>query len=129
MIALDTNVVVRYLVRDDPAQASRADAVFDSLGPATPGFVATLVLAELHWVLTRAYRLGRVEVADIISDLATSDDIRVENPAAVRFAVAAARDGADFADALIAYAASKAGVPETVTFDGRASRDLGFRLI
>ncbi|MFT4298532.1 MAG: type II toxin-antitoxin system VapC family toxin [Aeromicrobium sp.] len=129
MIALDTNVVVRYLVRDDPDQASRADAVMDSLTPSSPGFVSSIVLAELFWVLTRSYRVAPREAAGHLAEFVGSDDIVTENPAAVRFAIAAVKDGADFADALVAEAARSAGAHETVTFDKRASAKLGFRLL
>ena len=63
MIALDTNVLVRFLVQDDPEQARLATEVIDRLSDAAQGFVSREVLVELVWVLERAYRIGRVEIA------------------------------------------------------------------
>ena len=65
MIALDTNVLVRLLTRDDEAQARRAKAAFDAQAGEHGGlFIADVVLAELCWTLARAYRLaGKTEDA------------------------------------------------------------------
>ncbi|MFT4215796.1 MAG: type II toxin-antitoxin system VapC family toxin [Micropruina sp.] len=129
MIALDTNVIVRYLVRDDPDQTSRAEAIIDQLSDETPGFVATIVWAEVYWVLTRGYSLGRTEVVENLAALYIADEIRTENSAAMRSAITHARQGADFADALINATATSAGCTEVVTFDKRAADKLGWRLI
>ncbi|MFT3888362.1 MAG: type II toxin-antitoxin system VapC family toxin [Arachnia sp.] len=128
MIALDTNVLARYLTQDDPDQAQRATAIMDGLTVSSPGFVATIVWAELHWVLTRAYGFAPREVVERISDLALADEIRPEEPAAIAGAVSAARKGADFADALIGEAATAVGCDAIVTFDKRAAAKLGWRL-
>lgn len=129
MIALDTNVIVRYLTQDDPDQAAAATAVFDGLTQDEPGFVPTVVWAEIHWVLTRAYRFSADDVVDRLKGLSRSDEIRAEDSAAVDSAVDAARAGADFADALIGAAAARAGCTDVVTFDKRAASRLGWRLI
>ena len=129
MIGLDTNVVVRYLTQDHPEQAARASAIVDGLTVETPGFIATVVWAEIHWVLTRAYRFSPSDVVERLDTLALADEIRAENVSAVRTAIVAARRGADFADALIDAAAGGAGCGETVTFDQRAAAKLGWRLV
>lgn len=129
MIALDTNVIVRYLTQDDPDQARGATTIIDSLTSASPGFIATIVWAEIHWVLTRAYGFGALEVIEKLADLSLSDEIRAEDQGAVASALASARHGADFADALIGAAAKRAGCDEVVTFDRRASAKLGWRLV
>ncbi len=128
MIALDTNVIVRYLTLDDPDQGPRAKAIFDGLTEDEPGFIATVVCAETQWVLTRSYKLTTDDVVERLTALSQSDEIRAEDPAAVTSAASAARQGADFADALIAAAATRAGCNEVVTFDKRASSKLGWRL-
>ncbi len=128
MIALDTNVIVRYLTLDDPDQGPRAKAIFDRLTEDEPGFIATVVWAETHWVLTRSYKLATDDVVKRLTALSLSDEIRAEDSAAVASAASAARQGADFADALIAAAATRAGCREVVTFDKRASSKLGWRL-
>lgn len=129
MIGLDTNVLVRFLTRDDPEQARVADAVMSTLTPAEPGFVATVVWAELHWVLRRGMKLDRHLVIDRIDGVHASPQIRSEDPAAVSSAIKSARAGADFADALIAATASRAGCREVVSFDRRATDQLGWRVL
>lgn len=129
MIALDTNVIVRYLVQDDPDQSSRATSVIDNLSDSAPGLVTTVVWAEVYWVLTRAYGFGRPDVVEQLAALCTADEIRTENSAAVGSAILQAQRGADFADALIGATATGAGCAEVVTFDKRAAAKLGWRLI
>lgn len=69
MIALDTNVLVRFLTRDEPTQAAAADCVIAGLSVAEPGFVGREVMLELVWVLERAYRLPRAEVIAALEGL------------------------------------------------------------
>jgi predicted nucleic-acid-binding protein len=127
VIGLDTNVLVRFLTRDDPEQARAADAVMSSLTADDPGFVATVVWVELYWVLHRAMKLDRHDVLDRIEALSISPEIHAEDLTGVSAALGAARSGADFPDALIATAASRAGCREVVSFDRRAADRLGWR--
>lgn len=129
MIGIDTNVLVRYLADDDPIQSDRAAQEFAALSGSDPGFVATVVWVEAYWVLTRAYKQPRAEVLSAFASLTDVEEIRPEDPQAVADAVAAARGGADFADALIASAARRNGCSETITFDAAASKKLGWRLL
>lgn len=125
MIGLDTNVVVRVLVTDDdPVQSAAARGLLESLTPSRPGWISGIALAESFWVLRRSYRLGSADIARALSILTESEDILVEQPETVRAALAAAMDGADFADVLIALTARKAGSRVTMTFDRRAARDI-----
>lgn len=59
MIGLDTNVVVRYIVQDDPAQSRVASRLIESLTPEAAGFVSIVTLAEITWVLDTAYGARR----------------------------------------------------------------------
>lgn len=129
MIALDTNVIVRYLTQDDLDQAQRASAVFERLTEDDPGFVPITVWAELYWVLTRTYAFGAADVVDRLEALSLADEIRAESAGVVARALSAAKRGADFADALIAATAHQAGCTTVVTFDRRAASKLGWRLI
>ena len=63
MIALDTNVLVRYLVNDDAEQANAARVLLESLTAEEPGFVCREVMVELVWVLQRAYGFARGRIA------------------------------------------------------------------
>ena len=130
MIALDTNVLVRFLVQDDPEQSRIATGVIDDLSEAVPGFVGREVLVELVWVLERAYRLGRVEIAGALDGLLTSTELVIEGADDVGPALELYRnDGFGFADLMIAAAARRAGAREMVTFDRKAARLPGVRLL
>ena len=129
MIGLDTNVIVRYLVQDDADQKLLAAAIIDHLSEERPGFVATIVWAEVYWVLTRAYGFGRLDVVERLAAFSTADEICTESSAEVASAVVQAQRGADFADALISASAMRAGCTEVVTFDKRAASKLGWRLL
>src|SRR5690554_6056133 len=98
MTAIDTNVLVRYLVQDDPAQAALANDFMAELTSAKPGYVSVIVLVELYWVLHRAYRFERSRILDLISMLVRANDLHVESPITVSRAIQQAQAGADFAD-------------------------------
>lgn len=129
MIAVDTNVLVRYFTGDDPVQATAATAFVDSLTEERRGFVCLTVMAELYWVLRGVRALGAPAALDAIDRLLDAVEIEVEDEESVYEAVQLARGGADFADALIAETSRLYGISETVTFDRRASGRLGWRLL
>ena len=130
MIALDTNVLVRFLVQDDPMQAQLATKVIDQLTDDAPGFVSREVLIELVWVLERAYRLGHPDIATALDGLLSAIELEVEGSDEVAPALELYRnDGFGFADLMIAAAARRAGATEMVTFDRKAARLPGVHLI
>jgi predicted nucleic-acid-binding protein len=130
VIALDTNVLVRFLVQDDPEQARVAGEIIDQLTEEAPGFVSREVLVELVWVLERAYRLGRDEIAVALDGLLTATELQIEGSDEVGSAVELYRnDGFGFADLMIAAAARRVGASELVTFDRKAARLPGVRLV
>lgn len=122
MIGLDTNVLVRYLVQDDPAQSARATRLIEhELSEREPGYISLVVLVETCWVLKRLYGATPAEIAATVRDLLGVHKLVVES----RGAVARANEhagGADFADALIAELARAAGCKKVVTFDRGAVR-------
>lgn len=111
MIAADTNVVIRLLTGDDPAQAERARALFAS----ETIFLPKTVMLESEWVLRRLYRTGRAETLDALAGLAALPNVQCEDDRAVFDALAWARQGLDFADAL--HLASARGVERFATCD------------
>ena len=130
MIALDTNVIVRFLVQDDAEQARLAADVFDRLTDDELGFVSREVLVELVWVLERAYGYSRVEIASAIDGLLSSTEIVIEAGDDVGPALELYRnDGFGFADLMIAAASRRSGAIELVTFDRKAARLPGVRLL
>ncbi len=131
MIGLDTNVVIRFLMQDDETQSRLANKVFARLTRARQGFVSAVVLAEISWVLSRAYKASRDEIADTIRNLLEALEISIEHSDAAWRALAAyeASSSVDFADALIAETAKAAGAEQTYTFDRIAARDAGMALL
>jgi predicted nucleic-acid-binding protein len=130
MIGLDTNVLVRYLVKDDPVQADKAVQLIHCLSPEDPGWLGQAATLETVWVLTRIYGVSRVQVIQILDTLLSSQDIVVDGSETVREALRLFRSGkADFPDCLIASFGKAAGCVRTVTFDRIAARDAGMELI
>jgi predicted nucleic-acid-binding protein len=131
VIGLDTNVVVRYLAQDDPKQSAAATKLFESvLTPDDPGFVSSVVLCEIAWVLAESYGADRARIRAAIEGLLAARQIAVEAPDAVRKALRAWGDStADFADALIGAVATSHGAARTVTFDRAAAKLPGFELL
>ena len=79
MIAIDTNVLVRFLVRDDEAQFARASALFERAQRADDAvFLAELVVCELVWVLQRAYRVAKPAIVGTLNELVRARHIELE---------------------------------------------------
>ena len=119
MKALDTNVVVRYLTGDDPAQAAKAKAAVDS----GPVFVSTTVLLESEWVLRSSYDLDGKAAVEALRRFAGLRNVSVESPKLVEEAFDRAEGGMDFADALHLGAAGNCQV--MLTFDREFIRKAG----
>ena len=128
MIGLDTNVVVRYLVRDDPIQAARADDLIERrLTNEEPGYINLVALVETVWVLKRAYGYPRGEISRAIRKLLQSDELVVAQEREVFAALTAFEDGpGDFSDVLIGQLNAAAGCARTLSFDHGARRLPGF---
>lgn len=131
MIGLDTNVVVRFLAQDDEIQSPIASRFISRLSREQPGFISTVVLAEITWVLSRAYKASRSDIAKAVEGLLRSAELVVENAEAAYRALAdyQGSTSAEFADALIVRIAALAGAGETVSFDQHAARELGMRAL
>lgn len=130
MTAIDTNVLVRFLVGDDAAQAEAARSLIAGLTPEQPGFVCREVVVELAWVLERSYGFTRAAVAAALMELTASDSLVVEDSDDV--AVAAYRyrqGGAGFSDRMILAAAKRAGAAPLYTFDRVLARTADVVLI
>lgn len=130
MIALDTNVIVRYLTQDDPLQASAATKLFESFSSATPGFITTVVMVELVWVLESSYRAQRTDIIRVLETLLRSKELIVERSELIWQALYRFSAGkADFADCLIERSGHAAECQFTATFDKNAAASAGMRLI
>ena len=127
MLGIDTNVLVRYLVRDDESQYAAAAAVLESLTRDRPGFITQITLAELYWVLARTYRYPTETCLGVLRRLISTATLEFDDGEGAVRALGLAEEGADFADALIQGAMQLFGVKETVTFDRAAAQRLGWR--
>ncbi len=130
MIGLDTNILIRYLTQDDPAQFARASQIVERrCTELRPGFVNLVAMAETVWVLDSVYGLPARRIADAVECILQAATLVVQNEQEVFTAMIALRTGrADFADALIASLGSWAGCSVTLTFDRKALRMAGFEL-
>jgi len=128
MIALDTNVLVRYVVEDDAAQSAVAVAMIErAMERNEPLFVTQIVLCELVWVLAHAYRFSREEIVGVLHQLRRGAQITVEGSDEVRRAMEAyAGTRGDFADYLIAERAVANGCSAIATFDRALLSDSRF---
>ena len=126
MRGVDTNVLVRFLVRDDPEQARKASQfLMVECTAEDPGLVNHIVLCELVWVLGSFYAYPRQAIARVLDGIAKAVQLSIPDVQDVRLAIAEYQDGADFADALIAIINLRLGCRETVTFDRQAARRSG----
>ncbi len=130
MIGLDTNVLVRYVMQDDPKQSAKATRFIESLTPETAGFVSVVALIELVWVLNSCYDLTREQISQALDGLLRAKELVVDRAEQVGQALRVFRaSSADFADCLIERTAHAAGCDRTMTFDRTAANGAGMMLI
>lgn len=128
MIGIDTNILVRYILDDDPVWSQPAQKFIDEdCTVERPGYVNLVVLAELIWVLDVTPGWGKNEICEVIGDLLLADNLVLERPLLVSGALEAFKNGnADFADFIIAAMNQAADANPTFTIDKNASRQPGF---
>ena len=126
MIGLDTNVLLRYLTQDDPAQSPRATEIIERrLTELEPGFVSIVCILEIVWVLKSLFKRSRQEIANDIEMILAADTLEVQNEQEVYYAVVSLRNGTGtFEDALIGSLGVWRGCSATLTFDEDAARRL-----
>ena len=130
MIGLDTNVLVRYVMQDDPRQSAKANRVIDALTQENPGFLSLIVLVEFVWVLESCYDLDRGGVSRAMESILRSRELCVDRVDLVTQALRVFQSGkADFADCLIARICSASSCDQTLTFDADAATFAGMTLI
>ncbi len=130
MIGLDTNIIVRYIMQDDAAQAAMAGALIDALTADAPGFVSTVTLVEVVWVLKQSYGLSRSDIAEVIDGLLLSRQLVFQNRAEALQALTTYKTSkADYADCLIERLGDAAGCTVTYTFDKITGQHGGMRLL
>ena len=119
MRAVDTNVLVRLVTRDDAKQVAAADAFV-----AAGAWVSHLVLAEVTWVLAAVYELGPTGIATAVEMLLNHKDVTLQDPDTVAAALSRfrKRPALGFADCLVLEVARKAGHLPLGTFDRELSK-------
>ena len=128
MLGIDTNVLVRFLVRDDQTQFEKARKLLKrEVSSGRRVFINQLVLLEAEWVLRSRYGLTKTQMLETISGLLDAPDIQLEDEPAVEEALFIWRDAkADFADCLIGARNRRLCCKATATFDTKALKLPGF---
>lgn len=128
VIGVDTNILVRYLTRDDELQWQKALLIIRENQPC---FVSNIVLCELVWVLkSQAYKFSKDQIINILEMMLQSSVFELENPSILYQAIERTKQGsADFSDYLIGAIARQMGCVETVTFDRKLRGEAGFNCL
>jgi predicted nucleic-acid-binding protein len=128
MIGLDTNVLVRYIVEDDPEQSPAAAAMIErALKREEPIFIPQIVLCELVWVLSFAYRFKRDAIVGFLQQLRRGAQLVIEGADEVKRAIETYAAGrGDFADYLIAERSIANGCSVVASFDRALEADTRF---
>jgi len=131
MIGIDTNVLIRYLVQDHKEQSAAANrAIEQSHRTRTQIFLNHVVLSELVWVLSRAYKLSKEEIASLLESILLTAQFEFEHKNIVWAALAEYRaKPVDFSDALIGLTNRSQHCSTTLTFDKHAAKIEAFKLI
>jgi predicted nucleic-acid-binding protein len=131
MLGIDTNVLIRFLVRDNEVQFDKARKLIKR--EVTAGrrvFVNQLVLMETEWVLRSRYAVIKPQIIEAFSGLLEADDIQFEDEPTIEEALFLWRDSAaDFADCLIGAKNRRLGCSATASFDLKASKLPGYKTI
>ena len=128
MKGIDTNVLARYLLNDDPEQAREAERfLVRECSANDPGIVNRIVLCELVWVLERGYKLPRAQVVDLLERLFEVRQLVIEDFDDALVALRNYRKGGGFADAFLGEVNQRLGCDYTATFDRKAAGGKLFR--
>ncbi len=124
MKALDTNVLIRFLVQDDDTQANHVKQLLTRAeANKEPFYVSMLVVLEVIWVLQSVYAVDRQDIVLALANLLQMPSLEFENQNTMRdFIIIANQCNGDLPDILISQSAQSAGCETTLTFDKKASR-------
>jgi len=130
MPALDTNVLVRYLVADDKQQFETAKAFIEDATLTEPLFVSMSVSIELEWVLRSLYDIDKATILTVFNRLLESREIEFQEESSIEITLSLYADNnADFADCLHIASAHSSNRTPLITFDRKASRVSGAQLL
>ena len=130
MKAIDTNILIRFLIGDDELQAKKVYAIFKKAESERKElFVPLLVILEMLWVLESVYEISRTEILESISDLLLMPIFKFDQQSALQQLVHSAQGNKyDLSDLLIAHSANANGCEAVITFDKKASKFKLFEL-
>lgn len=128
MIGLDTNVLVRYLVEDDASQSRRATKLLEeAIARDDQLFISDIVMCEMVWVLSSAYRFSRTEIVDALACLFRAKSVVFDSTDRLARSLNAYQKGTgDFADYMIRELARAAAAETVATFDRSLLKETGF---
>lgn len=130
MPAVDTNVLVRWLIDDDPVQTAHAQKLFDAARTSQSLFVPITVTLELEWVLRSRYLFEKTTVLATYNSLLDTHELEFQDEAAIEHALHRYRSGAaEFADCLHAGLGAVAQRMPLLTFDAKAARLSGVQRV
>jgi predicted nucleic-acid-binding protein len=129
--SLDTNILVRYIVKDDDRQSLVVAKVFEQhIRRSESLWVPVTVMLELEWVLRSRYKFPKADVIRAMSTLLDTFELEFESEGALEQALSSYEDGsADYAEYLHLALARKGGALPFLTFDQQASKAAGTRLL
>ncbi len=124
-IGIDTNVLLRLLIDDNPAQRKAVLAFGEGLGRNCTGYVTVISLVELDWALRKHYRYTKQQSVDAIRRICRIRGVEVQALDAIeRTLIAVENAGGDFADVLIAQLCLDAGCDHVVSLDRQAAEKI-----
>jgi predicted nucleic-acid-binding protein len=130
VIGIDTNLLIRLAIQDDPIQCAKVELFLAGLSRQEVGFISLVSLIESVWVLAKVYNRSKPDIAEFVQRLLDAPELTLEGAEAVSQALQRFKSStAGFADCLIERSGALAGCRETVTFDQDASKSAGMRLI
>ena len=123
MIGVDTNVLLRLLIDDNPPQCEKARAFFAARSADDPAFVSATVLAELIWLLRRRFRYTGQAILDALRSMTSTEEILFEHNERLRtFLESEGHTVSDIAEALIGWSCARAKCSKVATFDKRSAK-------
>ncbi|HEY9127648.1 MAG TPA: type II toxin-antitoxin system VapC family toxin [Acidobacteriaceae bacterium] len=130
MTGLDTNILVRLFMDDEPAQTAKVIRLLHSLSAEEQGWISLPVVMELAWVLTKIYHVSRPELVRVLKTLLSRKELLLEQAELIHAAIHLySKANVGFADSIIMASSQAAGCSQTFTFDQAAAKSVGMTLL